>query len=109
VWFIFFEVFVINIKITLGIKNILKAVLGFLPTIAFLIFVGPFIYSATLYSGLSQANLNSVGFLSINNYWCNLTNEQGMNGQLNPAMPFAMSALVILCQKNPLLKKEEDY
>ncbi|WP_252736470.1 hypothetical protein [Maribacter dokdonensis] len=74
-----------------------KIVLQFLPTIGIIIFVGLYVYSAKLYPGGSQANLNSVGFDWINNYWCNLMNEKGMNGKQNPAKPFAISAMVILC------------
>lgn len=66
-------------------------------TIGILIFVGLYIYSSKLYPGGSQADLNSIGFDWINNYWCNLMNEAGMNGQPNPAKPFAISAMIILC------------
>lgn len=60
-------------------------------------FVGLYMYSAKLYPGGSQANLNSIGFDWINNYWCNLMSDQGMNGQWNPAKPFAITAMIILC------------
>lgn len=60
-------------------------------------FVGLYVYSANLYPGGSQANPNSVGFDWINNYWCNLMNENGMNGQINPARTYAITAMVILC------------
>lgn len=78
-------------------KNNYKRILGFLPTIGILIFVGLYIYSSLLYPGGSQADLNSVGFDWINNYWCNLMNKQGMNGQPNPARLFAIVGLIILC------------
>lgn len=45
----------------------------------------------------SQANLNTIGFDWINNYWCNLMNENAMNEETNPARPFAILAMVILC------------
>ncbi|WP_373517680.1 hypothetical protein [Pricia sp.] len=53
--------------------------------------------SSTQYPGGLIADLNSVGFDWINNYWCNLMNEKGMNGQINPARQFAISAMIILC------------
>jgi hypothetical protein len=56
-----------------------------------------YIYSSTLYPGGSQANLHSEGFDWINNYWCNLMNENGMNGQPNPARPISILAMIILC------------
>lgn len=68
-----------------------------LPTIGIGIFVASYVYSSTLYPGGSQADPNTVGFDWLNNYWCNLTNERAMNGQLNPARPFAVFAMMILC------------
>lgn len=65
--------------------------------IGILIFLVIYVYSSTLYPGGSQANLNSEGFDWINNYWCNLMNEKGMNEQQNPARPFAILAMIILC------------
>lgn len=74
-----------------------RKITGILPTIGILTFVGLYVYSANLYPGGSQANPNSVGFDWINNYWCNLMNESGMNGQINPARTYAITAMVILC------------
>jgi len=54
-------------------------------------------YSSTLYPGGSEADLNHLGFDWANNYWCNLMNELAMNGEVNPARPFAISAMMILC------------
>jgi hypothetical protein len=54
-------------------------------------------YASMLYPGGSQADLQSVGYDWIHNYWCNLMNDQAMNGQSNPAKPFAVVAMVILC------------
>lgn len=56
-----------------------------------------FLYAATLYPGGSTEDLSSTGFDWIHNYWCNLTNKKGMNGFVNPARPFAILAMVILC------------
>jgi len=60
-------------------------------------FVLLFLYATSLYPGGSQANLNSVGFDWINNYWCNLMGKKGMNGALNPARPYAIFAMILLC------------
>lgn len=78
-------------------KNTYRNFIGLLPTIGILIFVGLYIYSSLLYPGGSQADLNAVGFDWMNNYWCHLMNEQGMNGQTNPARPIAITAMIILC------------
>lgn len=68
-----------------------------MPTFGILIFTGLYIYAASLYPGGSQADLNSTRFDWINNYWCNLMNENGMNGLENPARPIAIFAMIILC------------
>ena len=68
-----------------------------MPTYGILIFIGFYVYAASLYPGGSQADINSVGFDWINNYWCNLMNENGMNGLENPARPIAIIAMIILC------------
>jgi len=65
--------------------------------IGVLIFFGLYFYSSTLYPGGSQEDLTTKGFDWVNNYWCNLLNVEGMNGQPNPARPYAISAMVILC------------
>jgi hypothetical protein len=55
-------------------------------------------FAATLsYPGGSQADKNSKGFSWINNYWCNLLNENAMNEQHNSARPLAMAAMFVLC------------
>lgn len=68
-----------------------------IPIIGILSFTVLYIYSSSLYPGGSQADLNSKSFSWIHNYWCNLMNEKGMNGEINPARPFAISAMILLC------------
>lgn len=64
---------------------------------------GTFIFAclyfvATLYyPGGSQAGVNAKGFSWVNNYWCNLLNENAINGQHNPARPIAITAMLVLC------------
>jgi len=68
-----------------------------LPVIGILSFGILYVYSSTLYPGGSQADINAVGFDWINNYWCNLMNTKGANGAINPARPFAIFAMLVLC------------
>jgi len=68
-----------------------------IPLIGILCFVLLFIFSSTLYPGGSQADVNSVGFDWVHNYWCNLMRVNGINGAINPARPFALFALIMLC------------
>lgn len=66
------------------------------PTIGILIFIGLYFYAANQYPGGSQANINSTEFDWVNNYWCNLLNEESINGKQNPARPIAILAMLIL-------------
>ncbi len=74
-----------------------KDLLILLPTFGILIFIGLFVSAASLYPGGSQADINSVGFDWVNNFWCNLMNENAVNGQENPASLIAIIAMIILC------------
>lgn len=56
-----------------------------------------YIVAALLYPGGSQVDKNAVGFSWMNNYWCNLLNENAINGQHNPAKPVAVTGMFILC------------
>ncbi|MFT5819898.1 MAG: hypothetical protein ACI8ZM_001123 [Crocinitomix sp.] len=81
-----------NLRIKTSIK-----ISSFLPTIGIIIFVGLYFYAASLYPGGSQADLNSVRFDWMHNYWCNLMNETAMNGLENPSRPIAIAAMFVLC------------
>ncbi len=74
-----------------------RKILEWFPVVGISLFTGLYIYSSTLYPGGSQADLTSVGFNWIHNYWCDLTNEYSMNEKLNPASPIAITAMIILC------------
>jgi hypothetical protein len=76
--------------------------LRLLPTLGILTFIGIYVYASTLYPGGSQADINSVGYDWRNNYWCNLTSEDAMNGLENPARPVALLGMVILCSSMTL-------
>jgi hypothetical protein len=67
------------------------------PVIGTVVFAVLYSIAAFLYPGGSQANINSVGFSWMDNYWCNLLNESALNGEPNPAKPVAIAAMGILC------------
>lgn len=50
------------------------------------------IIAVELYPGGSPHNPNAQGFSMLHNYWCNLLDEYALNGQINPARRFAISA-----------------
>jgi hypothetical protein len=66
------------------------------PFIGAIIFVILYIAAAMLYPGGSQADTHSKGFSWIHNYWCNLLNEKGLNGEANAARNIAVAAMVVL-------------
>jgi hypothetical protein len=67
------------------------------PIFGAIFFVVLYLIATLFYPGGSQVNVNSVGFSWVNNYWCNLLNEFAINGQVNPAKPIAITALVVIC------------
>lgn len=75
----------------------LTPILYFIPFVGIAIFIALYCYATTLYPGGSQSDLTSEGFSWLHNYWCNLLNEKGMNGELNQARPYAITAMFFLC------------
>ena len=71
--------------------------INLIPYFGIVLFIGLYVYSSTLYPGGSQADLNAEGFSWVNNYWCNLMNANGQNGQVNPARSTAIFAWIVLC------------
>jgi hypothetical protein len=74
-----------------------KSILVLTPVFGTLIFVVLYIIATVLYPGGSQVDKNSIGFSWTNNYWCNLLNENAINGQPNTAKPVAMAGMFVLC------------
>lgn len=68
-----------------------------IPLIGSLLFIILYIIAAFLYPGGSGADKTSIGYDWKENYWCNLLNEQAINGQFNTARPVAIIAMIILC------------
>jgi phage shock protein PspC (stress-responsive transcriptional regulator) len=67
-----------------------------LPGIGIILFVICYIIAAILYPGGSQFNAGSKGFSIMHNYWCNLLNENAINGEYNPGRPVAMLGMGFL-------------
>jgi hypothetical protein len=77
--------------------NETKSILVLLPILGTLIFVVLYVIATVLYPGGSQVDKNSIGFSWANNYWCNLLNDNAINGQPNPAKPVALTGMFVLC------------
>lgn len=67
------------------------------PLFGTLIYLLLYIVATFFYPGGSQVDKNSIGFSWTQNYWCNLLNENAINGQRNTARPIAISAMFFLC------------
>lgn len=71
-----------------------KPTLAWIPIVGIPCFVLLYVYASLYYPGGSQADPQSTGFSWVHNYWCNLLNQNAINGQPNPAQPIAMIAMV---------------
>jgi hypothetical protein len=74
-----------------------KSIWVLTPIFGTIVFVLLYIVATLLYPGGSQVNKNSIGFSWTNNYWCNLLNDNAINGQHNPAKPVAITGMFVLC------------
>lgn len=72
----------------------LNTVTKLFPALGIAVYSGLFYLATTLYPGGSQANLRSTGYSWLNNYWCELMNQQAMNGQPNPGAVYAVIAMI---------------
>jgi len=61
------------------------------------LFILLYIIAASLYPGGHPGDLQAKGFSWLHNYWCNLLNEQAINGQRNSGRPVALTGMIILC------------
>jgi len=66
------------------------------PFIGIILFLVLYVTATRYYPGGSQADHYAAGFSWINNYWCNLLNENAINGQANHARPIALLASGVL-------------
>ncbi|NND61651.1 MAG: hypothetical protein HKN48_00500 [Flavobacteriaceae bacterium] len=67
------------------------------PAIGILVFFGIYFFSSTLYPGGTQIDSTTVGFSWFQNYWCDLMETEAYNGESNPAQPYALAAMIMLC------------
>ena len=74
-----------------------KSIWVLTPIFGIIIFIVLYVVATLFYPGGSQVDKNSKGFSWINNYWCNLLNDNAINGQHNSAKPVALTAMFVLC------------
>ena len=67
------------------------------PVLGIMLFIVFYIVATLFYPGGSQVDRNSIGFSWAHNYWCNLLNENAIDGSHNPAKPIAMTWMFVLC------------
>lgn len=80
---------------SIPVKNISRAWI-LTPLFGIIVFLFLYIAATQYYPGGSQADHYAAGFSWINNYWCNLLNENAINGQANHARPIALLASGVL-------------
>lgn len=66
------------------------------PVLGSVAFVCMYIAATLMYPGGSQADKSAEGFSWLHNYWCNLLNDNAINGKPNTAQPIAMGAMLVL-------------
>ena len=73
-----------------------KRIFVLAPLLGALIFIFLYIAATFLYPGGSDFNPLSKGFSWQHNYWCNLLNEEAINGKYNAARPIAIAGMFVL-------------
>ena len=68
-----------------------------IPLIGIVLFACLYLVATFHYPGGTPFNKYYIGFSWTENYWCNLLNDQAINGQTNSAQPIASIAMTILC------------
>lgn len=68
-----------------------------MPLFGALIFACLYAIATLYYPGGTETDINSKGFDWEDNYWCNLLNQNALNGQYNSSRPIAMTGMFILC------------
>jgi hypothetical protein len=67
------------------------------PAAGSVIFILMYVVATLYYPGGSQADKAAKGFSWAHNYWCNLLNEKGINGEPSSSPMVALPALGVLC------------
>jgi len=78
-------------------KTVKRNIWILIPLFGILLYVLLYFVATLFYPGGSQFDKNSFGFSWAQNYWCNLLNENAINGQTNTAKPIAIIAMTVLC------------
>jgi hypothetical protein len=66
------------------------------PVFGSILFIILYIIAALLYPGGSGTDKTAIGYSWTNNYWCNLLNDDAINGEPNTAKPVAIAGMFIL-------------
>ncbi|MFT5157171.1 MAG: hypothetical protein ACI83I_001730 [Bacteroidia bacterium] len=78
------------------LKSIINKFAVWLPIVAVLLFVGLYVYAASIYPGGTEINPQSLGFDWQRNYWCDLMSGETYGGVQNPSCFYALSAMAII-------------
>jgi hypothetical protein len=78
-------------------KNFKSRYWNLLPVMGIVVFALLYVIATLHYPGGSQFDKESIGFSWKYNYWCNLLNDKAINGSINSAQTYALTAMTILC------------
>ncbi len=70
---------------------------SFIPLAGIPVFILLYITAAAFYPGGHPGDVHAAGFSWQHNYWCNLLNEQAINGETNKGRPVAFAGMIVLC------------
>src|SRR5437867_2452670 len=73
-----------------------KTIWVLIPSVGIILFLLLYVVATFFYPGGSIADLSTKGFDWFHNYWCDLTDQVARNGEINPARPIALTAMLIL-------------
>src|SRR5689334_10668516 len=68
-----------------------------MPVFGCALFLLLYLLASVYYPGGNYLNKSAQGFSWTQNYWCNLLNENAINGKHNAARPIAFTAMAVLC------------
>lgn len=78
------------------VKLLIKTTTLWTPLFGIVAFIGLYLFSSSLYPGGSIEKPFDEGFNWLYNFWCDLLSKQAINGELNPARPYAMIGMFTL-------------
>ena len=71
----------------------MKKIPDWFPVAGIALFCILYVIATLMYPGGSAAEPDAIGFSWQHNFWCTLMQAKAINGQINPARPFALASM----------------